>query len=74
MESLLLFILEGGEEDGNDWLYIVIADIINAHNDMVELPKRLASPAYLRLLPQQQAKAYPGEVTGADCIVPEFKK
>jgi hypothetical protein len=71
---LVHFLSEGGEEDGNDWLYIVIADIINAHNDMVELPKRLASPAYLRLLPQQQAKAYPGEVTGADCIVPEFKK
>ena len=62
------------EEEGNDWLFTVIADIITAHNDMVELPERMASQPFLRLLPNQQAKAYPCEMTTANCIIPQFKK
>lgn len=62
------------EEEGNDWLYTVIADIITAHNDMVELPKQVASQPFRRLLPNQQATAYPREITNASCIIPQFKK
>ena len=62
------------EEEGNDWLFTVIADIITAHNDMVELPKQLASKPFLRLLPNQQAQAYPHEITTASCIIPQFRK
>ena len=62
------------EEEGNDWLFTVIADIITAHNDMVELPRQVASQPFLRLLPNQQAKAYPREITTANCIIPQFKK
>ena len=62
------------EEEGNDWLYTVIADIVVAHNDMVELPKQVASQPFLRLLPNQQATAYPQEITTASCIIPPFKR
>ena len=62
------------EEEGNDWLFTVIADIITAHNDMVELPKQVASQPFSRLLPDEQAKAYPQEITTANCIIPQFKR
>ena len=61
------------EEQGNDWLFTVIADIITAHNDMVELPRQVASQPFKRLLPQQQSTAYPGEIATANCIIPHFK-
>ena len=61
------------QEEGNDWLFIVIEDIITAHNDMVELPKQLASQPFVRLLPQQQSTAYPREMTTANCIIPQFR-
>ena len=62
------------EEEGNDWLFTVIADIITAHNDMVELPRQVALRPFLRLLPQQQSTAYPREITTANCIIPQFRK
>ena len=61
------------EEQGNDWLFTVIADIITAHNDMVELPRQVASQPFKRLLPQQQSTAYPTEIATANCIIPHFK-
>lgn len=62
------------EEEGNDWLFTVIADIITSHNAMVELPKQVASQSFQRLLPNQQAKAYPREIATTSCIIPQFRK
>ena len=62
------------EEEGNDWLFTVIEDIITAHNDMVDLPKQVASQPFRRLLPNIQDKAYPQEITTANCIIPQFRK
>ena len=64
------------EEQGNDWLYTVIADIILAHNSFVEGPRLVPSQPFRRLLPDDQATAfaYPQEITTANCIVPQFEK
>ena len=71
---ILLLFSTSDMEEGNDWLFIVIADIITAHNDMVDLPERMVTKPFLRLLPNEQAKAYPHEMTTTNCIVPQFKK
>ena len=62
------------EEEGNDWLFIVIVDIITSHNAMVDLPNQVASQSFRRLLPDKQAKAYPQEITTTSCIIPQFGK
>ena len=62
------------EEERNDWLFTVIADIITAHNSLVEMPRLVSSQAILHLLPDELAKAYPQEITTANCIIPQFRR
>ena len=64
---------DGEEEEGNDWLFIVIADIITAHNDMLDLSQQVACQPFLQLLPESQSTAYPREITSANCIIPPLK-
>jgi hypothetical protein len=68
---LLHFLSDGEEEAGNDWLFIVIADIITAHNTMLDLPRQLASQPFIRLLPNKQTEAFPNEITATHSIVPQ---
>ena len=65
---------DGEEEAGNDWLFIVIADIITAHNAMLDLPRQLASQPFIRLLPNKQTEAFPNEITATHSIVPQSEK
>ena len=66
------------EEEGNDWLYTVVADIIAAHNAFIEgvyssvQAQRQAPLA--RLLPDEPAKVYPSEVDCSNCIVGKFER
>lgn len=64
------------EEQGNDWLFTVIADIVGAHNLAIEnLYNIIYSQKQLhltRLLPDQPAKVLPTEVTEKNCIVGNF--
>ena len=66
------------EEEGNDWLYTVVADIIAAHNAFIEgvyssvQAQRQAPLA--RLLPDEPAKVYPSEVNDSSCIVGKFRR
>ena len=69
----MLYVDAEEEEERNDWLFTVIADIITAHNDMVELPRQVASQPFLRLLPLLQSTAYPREITTTNCIIPHFR-
>ncbi|CAI8040342.1 hypothetical protein GBAR_LOCUS22485 [Geodia barretti] len=68
---LLHFLSDGEDEAGNDWLFIVIADIITAHNAMLDLPRQLASQPFIRLLPNKQTEAFPNEITATHSIVPQ---
>ena len=66
------------KEEGNDWLYTVVADIIAAHNAFIEEVYRSAQAqrqaSLSRLLPDEPAKVYPSEVNDSSCIVGKFKR
>jgi len=66
------------EEQGNDWLFTVIADIVEAHNYTIEnLYTVMHSQDQFhlsRLLPDQPAKVLPTEVTEKNCIVGTFTR
>ena len=62
------------EDEASDWLYLVMMDIIGAHNAMVDLQTQLESQPFLRLLPNKHTKARPSEITTANCIVPPLNK
>ena len=66
------------EEEGNDWLYTGVADIIATHNAFIEgvyfsvQAQRQAPLA--RLLPDEPAKVYPLEVDSSNCIAGKFER
>ncbi len=66
------------EEQGNDWLYTVIADIVSAHNAFIEslysiVTSQEQSPL-ARLLPEQAGRVYTTEVNDNHCIVGRFNR
>ena len=55
---------------GNDWLYLVIADIATRHNQMLENFYSTARQGSLaRLLPDKPAKIMPSEFDSCSAIV-----
>ena len=65
------------EEEGNDWLYAMAADIITAHNAFIEgvysaVQAQRQSPL-ARFLPDEPSKVYPSEVSTSNCIVGKFR-
>ncbi len=64
------------EEQGNDWLYVVIADIIANHNHTIEnlysMVQANAHSSLARLLPEEPAKIFPTEVAVSNAIVSNF--
>lgn len=66
------------EEEGNDWLYTVIADIVQAHNSFLDglyssvQAQQQASLA--RLLADEPTKVYPTEVNECNCLVGRFRR
>ena len=66
------------EDQGNDWLYVVIADIVTSHNHTIEnlysmLQGRKQLPIN-RLLPEEPAKISPMEATINNAIVSNFSE
>jgi len=66
------------EEEGNDWLYTVVADIIAAHNAFIEgvysYVQAQQQVPLARLLPDEPAKVYPLEVDSSKCIARKFER
>ncbi len=66
------------EEQGNDWLYTVIADIVSAHNAFVEglyaIVTSQERSSLARLLPEEPTNVYTTEVNDNHCIVGRFKR
>ena len=66
------------EEEGNDWLYTVIAHIVEAHNLAIESLYTVIHSQdqfhLTRLLPDQPAKVLPTEVTDKNCIIGTFTR
>ena len=65
------------EEQGNDWLYVVIADIITNHNHTIENLYSMVhtNPTSLtRLLSEEPAKIFPTEVAASNAIVSNFSE
>lgn len=66
------------EEQGNDWLYTVIADIVAAHNAFIESLYAIVSSQeqcpLARLLPDEPTRVYTTEVNDNHCIVGQFKR
>ena len=64
------------EEQGNDWLFTVISDIVSAHNATIDSvysvmeAQNLEMQAYL--LPDEPNWIYPNEVDKTTCIIGEF--
>lgn len=60
--------------EGNDWLYLVIADIATAQNLFLEnlyaeVDSQLDSHPLARLLPREAAHVYPAEASEFTAIV-----
>lgn len=66
------------EEQGNDWLFTVIDDIVSTHNLIIETVYSFVSTnqfnALGRLLPDEPAKMYPSEIDENNCLVGEFSR
>ena len=65
------------EEQGNDWLYVVIADIISNHNHTIEnlyslLQSSNTQVPLARLLPDEPSRILPTEVTSSSAIIGRF--
>ena len=64
------------EEQGNDWLFTVIDDIVSAHNLVIESLYSFVATKKMdmaRLFPDEPAKMYPSEMDETNCLVGEFK-
>ena len=65
------------KEQGNDWLFMVIEDIVTAHNAFIEGVYAMVSSQQqcplARLLPEEPVKIYPTEVNENHSIVGRFK-
>eukprot|EP00731_Ephydatia_muelleri_P026790 Em0018g890a len=57
------------EEEGNDWLYIVMADIINTHNNFIQGLYTMTGSQCLSVLPSDPPKIPLTEFTLSHCIV-----
>ena len=66
------------EDQGNDWLYLVIADIITSHNHTIEnLYSMVQARSQLplnRLLPEEPSKIFPMEVAVNNAIISNFSE
>ena len=66
------------EEQGNDWLFTVIDDIVSAHNLVIESLYSFVAVKKLdmlaRLFPDEPAKMYPSEMDDTNCLVGEFSR
>ena len=63
------------EGQGNDWLYVVMADIIANHNQTIEnLYSALQTHPLARLLPDEPPKVHPTEVSSSTAIVGQFQE
>ena len=58
-----LFYVDGDVEDGSDWIYIVVANIVTTHNELVESSRRQVPIHLKRLFPNQPSEASPIEIT-----------
>jgi len=71
-------VVEEEEEEGNDWLYIVVADIIATHNAFIEgvysYVHAQQQVPLAHLLPDEPAKVYPLEVDSSNCIAGKFER
>ena len=65
-KSYLVWLDLEEEGQGNDWLYVVMADIIAGHNQTIE---NLYSHPLARLLPDEPPKVHPAEVSSNTAIV-----
>ena len=60
------------EEEGNDWLYTVMADIVNTHNNFIQglyTMTRSQGLSVYHLLPSDPPKIPLAEFTLSHCIV-----
>lgn len=66
------------EDQGNDWLYVVIADIITSHNHTIEnLYSMIQAKKQLplnRLLPEEPPRIFPMEVALSNAIISNFSE
>ena len=63
------------EEESNDRLYIVAADIIAAHNTFIEGVYSAVRAKQLSLfLPDEPQRVYPSEVNDSSCIVGKLRR
>ena len=61
------------EGQGNDWLYVVMADIVLNHNQTIESLYCCNQTLPLaRLLPDEPPKIHPTEVNASNAIVTQF--
>ena len=61
------------EGQGNDWLYVVMTDIVSNHNQTIEnLYSSIQTHPLARLLPDEPPKIYPTEVNANTAIVSQF--
>ena len=66
------------EEQGNDWLFTMINNIVSIHNLIIEKVYSYISRNKLntlsRLLPDEPTKMYPSEIDENNCLVGEFSR
>lgn len=64
------------EEQGNDWLYTVIAEIIALHNMTIENVYTVINSRdqtrLSRLLPEQPNTVLPTEINDQNCLIGNF--
>ena len=66
---------EVNQEESNDRLYIVAADIIAAHNTFIEEVYSSARAQHLsHFLPDEPQRAYPSDANDSSCIVGKFRR
>ena len=74
--SVIIIIDVEEEEQGNDWLYTVIADIILAHNATIDSVYSVIQTQKLKiqthLMPDEPSLIYLDEVDETTCIIGEL--
>lgn len=77
-DKIIMYIDDEQEDQGNDCLYIVIADIIEKHNHIIEnlycMMQNNRQLSFNRLLPEEYSKILPTEVTRSTAIIGNFSK
>lgn len=73
-----MFLSDTGDEEGNDCLYLMAADIIAVHNAFIEevysfVQGQQPSPL-AHFLPDEPAMVYPSEFSDLNCIVGKFRR